>query len=468
MKTDEKQIAALLHQPSEGLQVELKTWLDPRNDESVAKLVKAIFAIRNRNGGFLVIGVDDATHLPDSYALDEDVGTLYHVDTIQGLISRFASVRFEIEVALCKRDGQLHPVIVVPEGVRVPVIVERDLIGNGGKQLLQKGDVYFRTLQSNGTPSSARLLPADYPELFDICFENREADIGRFLRRHLSGFDGHAVEILRGTGSADPMQRFRDRSFALIEEGTDGVIAAADQRGVVAELQRVQSALTMRVGLVLDPAKPGELPTKEFMNKVSASNPQYTGWPIWLDSRGFNEKGHRPYVSNGAWQALIVHLGEGWSKHFDFQRFDPKGEFYLQRVMPDDLSNKVAPGTAVDVVLMIYRVAEVLAVGVSIARTLGWDPKATAYFAFRWTGLNGRNLSSWVNALNWGDGAGGQSHSEAAEAFVRVPLEVSHSALAPHVADAVGLLFVLFDGYTPSQELIETCVRKMIERRMDT
>ena len=66
MKTDEKQIAALLHQPSEGLQVELKTWLDPRNDESVAKLVKAIFAIRNRNGGFLVIGFDDATHLPDS------------------------------------------------------------------------------------------------------------------------------------------------------------------------------------------------------------------------------------------------------------------------------------------------------------------------------------------------------------------------------------------------------------------
>ena len=67
----------------------------------------------------------------------------------------------------------------------------------------------------------------------------------------------------------------------------------------------------MRVGLVLDPAKPGELPTKEFMNKVSESNPQYTGWPIWLDSRGFNEKGHRPYVLNGAWQALIVHLGEG-------------------------------------------------------------------------------------------------------------------------------------------------------------
>ena len=145
-----------------------------------------------------------------------------------------------------------------------------------------------------------------------------------------------------------------------------------------------------------------------------------------------------------------------------------QGEFYLQRVMPDDLSNKVAPGTAVDVVLMIYRVAEVLAVGVSIARTLGWDPKATAYFEFRWTGLNGRNLSSWVNALNWGGGAGGQSHSEAAEAFVRVPLEVSHSALAPHVADAVGPLFALFDGYTPSQELIETCVRKMIERRMDT
>lgn len=58
------------------------------------------------------------------------------------------------------------------------------------------------------------------------------------------------------------------------------------------------------------------------------------------------------------------------------------------------------------------------------------------------------------------------SRSDETEAFVRVPLEVSHSAFAPHVAKAVGPLFVLFDGYEPPQEIIEKCVQKMIKREM--
>ena len=469
MTIDENQIATLLQRPSEGLRVELKTWLDPKTDESVAKLVRAIFAIRNRNGGFVIIGFDDATGLPDSYALDQGVEKLYHVDIIQGLVSRYTSVSFEIEVVLRERDGQLHPVIAVPEGVQVPAIIKRDLIGNGGKRLLRIGDVYFRTLQSNGTPSSAHLLSADYPELLNICFENREADIGRFLRRHLPGIGEHGVETLFGAGRVDPTQRIRDRAFELIENGPGAVVAAANQRDVLPELSKVQDALTMRVGLVLDPVKPDELPTNEFMNKVSASNPQYTGWPVWLDSRNFMRTEHGPYVWEGAWQALIVDLDGEWSKHFEFLRFDPKGEFYLQRVMQDDLSHKVTPGTAMDVEMVIYRVAEALAVGVSIARNLGWDPPdASAGFAFRWSGLSGRKLSSWVNPSRWISGRGGKSHSAVADAFVQVSLETPHSALAPYVKVAVGPLFTSFDGYTPSQEIIETCVRKMIERRMDS
>ena len=467
MKVDEKQIAALIRQPSEGLQVELKTWLDPRVDDCIAKLIKSIFAIRNRNGGFLVIGFNNATGLPDSYSLGLDVVTLYHVDKIQGLVSRYASVSFEIAVVLRERDGQLHPVIVVPEGVQVPVIVKRDLTINGGKKLLKKDDVYFRTLQSNGTPSSARLSPGDYPELLEICFDNREADIARFLRRHLSGFNGRAIESLLDTSHADPMKRLRDRASALIAKGNGAFAAATDQRDIGSELLRVQDALTMRVGLVLDP-RPGELPTKEFMNIVSASNPQYTGWPMWLDSRGFTKKEHRAYVSDGVWQALIVHLDGGWPQHFDFLRFDPQGEFYLQQVMQDDLNDRVTPGTVMDLELMIYRVAEVLAVGVSMARKLGWEPDATAGFAFQWTGLKGRMLSSWVNPMRWVGVLGGQSHSPAVEAFVQVPVETPHSALAPHVAIVMGPLFASFDGYAPPQELLETCVRKLIERKMDS
>ena len=468
MKIDENQIAALLHQPSEGLQVELKTWLDPRTNENIAKIVKAIFAIRNRNGGFLIIGFDNSTSLPDRYSLGQDVGTLYHVDSIQEMVSHYASVSFEIAVVLRERDGQRHPVIAVPEGVRVPVVVKRDLSGHGGKRLLREGDVYFRTLDSNGTPSSARLRPTDYRELLDICFENREADIGRFLRRHLSGIDGQTLATLMSTGGSDPMQRLRDGAFALIKNGTEAVETAAAHRGATSELQKVQDALTLRVGLVLDPPKPEQLPTKEFLNRISASNPQYTGVPVWLDSRNFIEMADRPYVSERVWQALIVDLDGGWERLFEFVRFDPSGKFYLQRILQDDLSDKVKPGVALDVELMIYRVAEVLAVGVSMARALGWNADDTGNFAFQWTGLKGRTLSSWVNPLRWIRPPAGQSHSAEADAFVQVPVEIPHSALAPYVNLAVGPLFASFDGYAPSQDLIESCVRKMIERKMDS
>ena len=187
MNVDDDQVAALLRQPSEGLQVELKTWLDPRDQADQAKLVKAIFAIRNRNGGYLVLGFNDATRAPDIYSLSGNVEDLYHIDKIQWLVSRYASDPFEIKVECPDRDGQQHPIIVVPEGVQVPSIVKRSLVAEGGKKLLEEGDIYFRTLLANGTPSSARLLPADWPDLLDICFDNREADIGRFLASPPSG-----------------------------------------------------------------------------------------------------------------------------------------------------------------------------------------------------------------------------------------------------------------------------------------
>ena len=168
-------------------------------------------------------------------------------------------------------------------------------------------------------------------------------------------------------------------------------------------------------------------------------------------------------MQDGRWQALIVQ--GGWTKHFEFSQFDPTGTFFLQRVMQDDLTDKIQPGVALDVVLMVYRVAEVLAVGVSMARALGWEADTCANFALRWSGLKDRALTTWARPL-WTAGSGRESRSPDAEAFVRLPVETPHNALAPHVRIAVGPLFALFEGYSPSQELIESCVRKMVERTM--
>lgn len=464
MATNPDQIRTLVRQPTEALQVELKTWLDPRQEDGLAKIVKAIFSIRNRNGGFLVIGFDNATRLPDTYPLDKAVEVVFHIDAIQAMVSRFTSPSFEITIYFEERNGQLHPIIAIPEGVRVPAVVRRDFVGGGGKKLLAEGDLYFRTLNSNGTASSARIMPADYADLLEICFENREADIGRFMRRHLGV--GSTELLARALGVEDKPSELRRRAFEVIDAGTPAGDIALLASATSEQLERIKSALTMRVGLVFDPSKPSELPTQDFLNKVASSNPNLTGWPVWLDSRSFARKEDRPYVVDRLWQALILDLAGGWTDNVDFLRFDPKGDFYLQRVMQDDLTDKVSPGKALDVILMIYRVAEVLAVGTNLGRNLGWAAESDAGFGFRWTGLNGRALRSWVNPLR-SPGSSGVSRSVLADAYVQVPLETPYSALAPFVATAIAPLFATFDGYSPSSELVEKSVRKLIERKMD-
>jgi hypothetical protein len=57
MPIDSDRITELLRRPTESLSVEVKTWLDPTKPEDVARIVKATFALHNRNGGYLVLWI---------------------------------------------------------------------------------------------------------------------------------------------------------------------------------------------------------------------------------------------------------------------------------------------------------------------------------------------------------------------------------------------------------------------------
>lgn len=359
---EEDQLAALVRRPSESIAVELKTWIDPRTPEGAAKIAKAAFAMRNRNGGFLVIGFDDKSGEPDRYGLDGSPTELFHVDIVQQIISRYASDPFPVEVAMKRRNEQMHPVVVVPSGIRVPVVVKSPMNGGGGKPLMREGDLYFRTLRSNGSPSSALIRPGDWPDLMELCFNNREGDIGGFVRRQLGGADrGALAAIFRELAATephdiqDPESRIRERAAEVIENGWasfDAAIAAREKSD--AEAAAI-AGLAMHVGLALDPPKMDELPTRGFLDVLAGANPQYTGWPIWLDARSVYHAEDRPVVKNGAWEALSVRLVDEHPPHLEFMRLDPRGAFYLRRAMQDDLNEKVKPGTALDTFLMLTR-----------------------------------------------------------------------------------------------------------------
>jgi hypothetical protein len=152
-----------------------------------------------------------------------------------------------------------------------------------------------------------------------------------------------------------PITALKARCEAVIERD-DLAFASAKKGMVVTEatlLWMPRHPLTMRVALCLNPHVDDATPTQDFLRAFASGNPNYTGWPMWLDSRAFHDKKARPLVKDGAWQALIVDL-ESEFPHSDFMLLDPRGDFFLRRIMQDDLRRSmVEPGKLLDVTLML-------------------------------------------------------------------------------------------------------------------
>jgi hypothetical protein len=145
---------------------------------------------------------------------------------------------------------------------------------------------------------------------------------------------------------------------------------------------------------------------------------------------------------------------------------DPRGEFYLWRNLPDDVSDNIPPGKALDPIVVILRVTEALLVGLAFAKALGWNSEeARLGFAFRWSKLRGRQLEPWANPFV-SISAYGVAQDDTVTTFIELPLGTPESAVAPYVDQATCELFVLFGGYRFPGAAIEHWVRRIVERKL--
>lgn len=450
-------IEQLIKRPCESLVVEMKTWISPEELAGQAKIVKAVLALRNRGGGSLVIGIDDKTLQSDRDNVPVDVRRLFHVDIIQALIAKYASEAFEIGVEFVDHGDLIHPVITVPVGVRTPVAAKADL-KDGDTFLIRTDDVYFRTLNSSNVASTAKMKWKDWRELLEICFDNREADIGRFLRRHLAGVDPATITAAM-TGVGSNRKSVVASLVELIEEGRTYFQQKVGERKL--QLPRHGS---WEVALIIDGGVSEQPDLDTFARLLGASNPGYTGWPMWHDGRGSGRSEWRPYVINGAWHTLIVATEPNTFKHIEFMLEAPSGHFYSYRALEDDLSqNAPESGKVLDPILPVLRVWEAIAVGVAFAKALKAKDQAILQFMFRWSGLAGRELNSWADPLRYVSSRTAQQ--DIVTSTVSVPLETPISALAEYVKVATRPLFEIFEGFSISDSVIEEVTQKLLDRR---
>lgn len=464
MEVDSSRIQELVERPGESLSVELKRWIDPNHPDGIAKIVKAALALRNHGGGYVVIGFDNNTLEADTENAPENVREQFHIDKIQGLISRFASGPFEVSVEFPVREGQAYPVIVIPPGVKTPVASKSDLHDNGRK-LIKVDTVYVRSLRANNTPSTTKAIWKDWPKIVEVCFDNREADIGRFLRRHLSGLTPDIVREFASALSqrAEPEVTTEELLRRYLQESEERYESVIKERKLTLPEHGVWEVALLFIGEV-----PKHSANKDFLNLLDSSNPNYTGWPVWLDSRGFRDSKSRPYIFDGVWEAMIISIVNGW-REIDFMRLDPRGRFYLRRALEDDISGSPSvssPLKVLDFGLPVIRTSEAIAVGIALAKAMGCDPEKTELaFAFKWTKLRERELVSWANPGRY-ISPGRSAYQDEVFVHINVPLETPLSALGEFVNHAVQPLFEIFDGFVLGKEVVEDLTRRLIERRL--
>ncbi len=421
--------------------------------------------MRNNDGGYLLIGFNNNDGSANITNAPDNVDQLFNVDKIQGYISKYSSESFEVSIHYPEIDGKNFVVIEIPKGIRTPVSTKSGL-EDSGTHHIRVDKVYVRTLNANNTPSTAEAKWKDWPAITEKCFENREADVGRFIRRHLSSVSSEEFkEIFLSlfAGTTIESTSYSDNLFQFLDSSRQRYQSIVEERNIELPLHG-----SFEVGVKIN----GEINTftanRDFLNLITSTNPRYTGWPVWVDSRSFTNENSRPFVYEGVWEALIASLGQGFSDHIDFWRLSPDGQFYLYRAFQDDIGGSdraPQPGTALDFGLAILRAAECLAVSIAFAKAMGCSDDSSIQIVFRWSGLRGRTLSSWANPGRYLSYERSAYQNEVVS-IIEVPIDTAPGALPGYVHQIISRLFEVFDGFELSEEVTDDLVRRLLERRL--
>ena len=454
MLDDNDEISRLIEQPRESLAVEIKNWIDLNTPEGKAKIIKAVIAMRNFNGGYIIIGFDDekceAMPKPFNYSIEP-----FHADKFQLLISNHLSGElFEVQVKFPKKNGVEYPVIIIPGGVKSIVASKKELKSKGGKILIKKHAVFVRSLNSSHIPSTTEPKCEDWPDMVQRCFDNKEADIGNFLRRHLN--NESIKELIDKLPTSKLEKKEKTKEFFNKARGRfDKVIKE--------KKLTIPNHGFWEAAMIINGKIPLYKTNEKFLQLLDTSHPRYTGCSIWQNF------GESRYFKNKTWEAMLVKLNGYCDDHLDFMILDPTGQFYIRCALEDDIGGsdkQPEPLTELDFVLAILRTAETIAVGIAFAKVMGCNPETTSLsFLFGWNKLKGRKLSSWADRRRYISGRR-IAHQNEVRSTIEVPLNTPLSRLGEYEKKLIDPLFEVFDGYEISQDIVDDLTNRLINRKL--
>lgn len=364
--------------PREALDFEVKNWLDMSDAESQGIVAKALIALENHGGGFLLFGYreDGAKKLvpdPNRPASMEP----YLTDAINAIVKRRSEPSFHVEVTLQQHPltKEEYPLVRVTGRSRVPVRSDSATPGGSLKQ-----HVYY--IRTSGPESRAPTTAAEWDTLLRRALLTQREEIISLLRSLLP--DGS--ELISSTPGKEQAD-LHSFSEACIErwKGLNDALPvthpARITRGYFSFAARVSGARK-------------DVTVKQILS-ANESSRKYTGWSAFVSLHRDDAK---PTARDGGIEAWLAHIDNPDPGRADFWRIERLGNFFLLRGYQEDspeISDKHGtPGQLFEATLPVWRLGEFL-LRVNDLAAFMFEDGFTVAVECQWTGLEGRHLFSY-------------------------------------------------------------------------
>ncbi|MDX8534777.1 putative DNA binding domain-containing protein [Mesorhizobium sp. VK25A] len=371
-----QELQPLLTEPREDLAAEYKNWLDLTTNEHKAVLAKAAIALANHGGGYIILGFEDQGHQLAPIARPANVPEISQ-DIVNAAIHRFATPEFHCELYNVPHPATqvAHPVIVVPGNMTEPVMSRRDSPG-----VISQNRCYVR---KPGPRSEEPQTVEEWRALLRRCVLAGREDMLEAIRSIVSG----RVETMPLPPNArDELHTFckaaRARWSELAEE------LPANSPGLFTHGY-------YEMGFSLVGSQPAPTLVELQRRLEVARRIRLTGWPAFLSmaTPEWAPYPHENFVEAWVGRPSARNRNFEDSAHTDFWRASRDGKLYTIRGYTEDsVADRVAPGSAIDVTLPVWRVGEGILFATRFAETFE-DVEAIAVEC-RFTGLNNRYLTS--------------------------------------------------------------------------
>lgn len=442
MLVTKERLSDLLIAPREDLGCEIKNWLDLQgSNEDRATFAKAVLAIANHGGGFVIVGyVETADGVVEAEGRPATLDS-YSQDQINGIVHHYCDPLFHCSVHFVENPlGAVFPIVVVPGGHRVPIRARR--AGPNGNTV-QNNAIYIRR---PGPRSESPQTSNDWDDLLGRCLRNRRDEMFDQIRDLITG----AVPQLEL-----PPERDRLKDWVTSSRSRWNSLVDTLPQGVGPRLPHGRYCIAYEV--VGDRKQIGLAQLPEVLR---TSVVRHTGWPpFWYPARA----GIGPYPIDGAvecWLGGDSHTPpeERDAAHSDFWRIHLDGLAFLMRGYQEDGSDKhrsgqhpSLSGTCFDVTLPVWRIGEALLHARQLAKNLFEEP-ATIKFSAIYEGLAGRRLVSLSGRRYISDGRA--AHQDSITLSTHVDAQAIESNLPEIVHPLLSPLYGLFNFFELPMSLV--------------